>query len=1052
MWYGQVLSGNKKLPDQVEHYLTEAKRLMYEGKRVVVSCIDDNAPIRQILEFAQTHYPGAENNMVLAMRHTGDGIVGGWDYTPYNDHATAEEIADWQYERHQELWKRTDNIPNSHVIWFSTDNEPDKDFQRYSIEWYAAYNMQLCRRAVEEGRRFMVMGWSGGTPEPDFWNNPAVVELLKFMRQYPDLLALKVHEYSFTKSMVKYDEVAPGEYELAWDYWHIGRFLRIPKDLRPTIFIAELGWTYDDMPDSLQALTELKIVWEEIYASTTVIGAAIWRDERGKLNERVNAIIPALTRLMIAYDDGLPDIPVPDIPPPPTTQDPKEVLVNGSFEDRSWTDINNQVQQPYGWEVSWFTGVDNPFQTDSGSWWKFGGVELVHVSRLPPGEMEEFGLSGERIIKLFSSHSTYWFRMRQTLNTGPGTYVFKPSMYVDVYEWNGGKVAPRDPNSVLMRIRINGEWLTEWVQLQPLKMFRNDYTFDITESVVDLEVHFMCPFAISNNGLWLDNWSLIKAREIVPEPRSLERFLWEDSMKKAKVFHEGALYKAIQEHMPRDLSKRHLSPFDDEVRVEFDGTRYVYQTALLAGPNSSETYRYVYYAPESDYNDIKIVDMNEGAEPDPEPEPEPVVQELIVISNPVSQRDERWRHKPMPEWEAGAKTYGAWGCLIASYYNMARYLNLYNAGDLTKFVDKAIKDRAMYRVDDQYGLRYNTAAHALRTMFPNAVSGGNWLTHKDEGMEEAIRASIRSGMPVPVHVDIDPSTPRIDQHWPLVVGYQMQSDGSTRYLMLDPYSLDPKPEFLDERYDIPGTDIREAIFYKLKQDDSGEPTTPPSTVLHNLTGAFRPVGMKGPRITLRRHTGETEPLQLQAMLDATKEYTAFVKGDGGQSWEGFFIPKSGPLGIYRTADLSHSHTTYYVLRNSETNDIVPWLPPVMRVGQWYERAVTVSVYDKKDCKYIDGHPHNGFARTYALLKGVYHNVTFPNKEMEGKVINGPVFDIIVSHTRSEANLIERYWFAEDIGLVQWWSADGGHSVIVEITEGQSDLLLGIPGCLDLTAL
>ena len=157
------------------------------------------------------------------------------------------------------------------------------------------------------------------------------------------------------------------------------------------------------------------------------------------------------------------------------------------------------------------------------------------------------------------------------------------------------------------------------------------------------------------------------------------------------------------------------------------------------------------------------------------------------------------------------------------------------------------------------------------------------------------------------------------------------------------------------------------------------------------------------------------------------------------SWEGF---TDG--GVKRTHDLSHGPYTYYTLREHGGRNYAVWLPVVMTVGRWEKRDVDVTVYKKATCVKVSGPDR---AISYAKLVDVYYDVEFSGGEMAGKKLSGPIYDILVSWTTDEKDWFERYWFAAGMGLVQWWSASGDHSVIWEITEGQRDLPFKMPDCL-----
>ena len=102
-------------------------------------------------------------------------------------------------------------------------------------------------------------------------------QFLQLAAQYPDQIAIALHEYSYTV-----DDIAD-----AYPY-KVGRFQElfavadayfIP---RPTVLITEWGWEYNHVPAPEQALAD--ITWASwLYAAhPEVLGAAIWYLGKGE--------------------------------------------------------------------------------------------------------------------------------------------------------------------------------------------------------------------------------------------------------------------------------------------------------------------------------------------------------------------------------------------------------------------------------------------------------------------------------------------------------------------------------------------------------------------------------------------------------------------------------------------------------------------------------------------------------------------------------------------------------------------------------------------------
>lgn len=153
------------------------------------------------------------------------------------------------------------------LVWVETMNELDKN----RSEWLAEFATATAQLAMADGFRWAAFGWAAGEPEIEDWESPAMLAFLRLAGQYPDQIAVAVHEYSYAT------------HNIGDQYPHkIGRFQSlfalcdnygIP---RPTVLITEWGWTYDDVPSVDQALRD--IGWASgLYAPyPQVKGAAIW--------------------------------------------------------------------------------------------------------------------------------------------------------------------------------------------------------------------------------------------------------------------------------------------------------------------------------------------------------------------------------------------------------------------------------------------------------------------------------------------------------------------------------------------------------------------------------------------------------------------------------------------------------------------------------------------------------------------------------------------------------------------------------------------------------
>jgi len=153
------------------------------------------------------------------------------------------------------------------LIWFETMNELDKT----RSEWLAQFSLRTAQLALRDGYKWAAFGWASGEPEPDDWESPAMLDLLRLIAANPDRLAIALHEYSYT-----IDDIGH-EYP-----YKIGRFMELFRVAdahgipRPTVLITEWGWTYDLIPPEPIAMEDVAWAASLYGAFPEVLGAAIW--------------------------------------------------------------------------------------------------------------------------------------------------------------------------------------------------------------------------------------------------------------------------------------------------------------------------------------------------------------------------------------------------------------------------------------------------------------------------------------------------------------------------------------------------------------------------------------------------------------------------------------------------------------------------------------------------------------------------------------------------------------------------------------------------------
>jgi hypothetical protein len=164
-----------------------------------------------------------------------------------------------------------------------------------------------------------------------------------------------------------------------------------------------------------------------------------------------------------------------------------------------------------------------------------------------------------------------------------------------------------------------------------------------------------------------------------------------------------------------------------------------------------------------------------------------------------------------------------------------------------------------------------------------------------------------------------------------------------------------------------------------------------------------------------------------------------TKGENTAEWEELWYDDSF---IYRGTDTSPGGGRYYTLRDAGVYGS-KWLPRFWKVGEIYERNPLVTFYRKSDCSVF----LNGTQLSYLKFDAFHEAYTFGSGiELKGVVE-------LSWRLTPESEPIERYFYAQGLGLVGWGSNDRGMSYISEIHSpgARPDNRRETLGCLNRTA-
>lgn len=310
------------------------------------------------------------------------------------------------------------------VTWLETINEVDKN----RSEWLAEFAYHTAVLAIGDGYKWAAFGWSTGEPEPAHWHGPQMQRFLEVCAQYPDRLAVAVHEYSLDKTGIWNGRDGNGKHWLVGRVEHLFAACDSMDIPHPTVLITEWGWTLNDVPEPSQAERDF-IEVAQLYAQyPTLRGAALWYLGGGwsGIAQKAQRLIAPLQALFLSGQ--IPNVPAPPPPPP----HPANLIDNGSFED-GWVDVpsghgwNNQ--QPTGWLLRWLRPGDPSWELNA----KTGSVptatavpEVVHKLdwQLPPDEQpggpRALILDGVAVYKAFTAGDIWGIELEQELTATPG--------------------------------------------------------------------------------------------------------------------------------------------------------------------------------------------------------------------------------------------------------------------------------------------------------------------------------------------------------------------------------------------------------------------------------------------------------------------------------------------------------------------------------------------------------------------------------------------------------------------------------------------------------
>ena len=234
------------------------------GKPATQKGADGYGPCYEVVELIRT--TGVQH--VVAFRLSTRGQKDGYDYDVPQYHLAPTDAAriHWQATLAKLPPEFRDDPFHKEHVWLEVINEVDHE----RSDWLGEFGVAIGELALSDGYKVALFGFSSGEPEPEDWDTPGMSAYLRMCAQYPDRIAVSLHEYSY------HDDIWH-EYP-----YHVGRFQALFASCdrrgipRPKVLITEWGWHYTQVPSPGVALAQIEEVANLYDIYKDVIMASIW--------------------------------------------------------------------------------------------------------------------------------------------------------------------------------------------------------------------------------------------------------------------------------------------------------------------------------------------------------------------------------------------------------------------------------------------------------------------------------------------------------------------------------------------------------------------------------------------------------------------------------------------------------------------------------------------------------------------------------------------------------------------------------------------------------
>jgi hypothetical protein len=228
------------------------------------------------------------------------------------------------------------------VDWIETCNEV-KFIDPEAADWYGEYALHIARMMNAEGYKCLNFGLASGEPETWAWEQPQMIQYLRYCADHPDMAGISLHEYSYTV-----DDLFDGfPYKLG-RFQFLNDFCDRMGIGRPTIFITEFGWTLWEVPsDTERGMAEIDQAARMYAKARNVKRVYLWclsrSDDWKGIGKVLNRYIPLIRDYTISTELPEPEDAYPNPGPDPDPEPEPEM----TWQQAAWK-MSEDLQEECG--------------------------------------------------------------------------------------------------------------------------------------------------------------------------------------------------------------------------------------------------------------------------------------------------------------------------------------------------------------------------------------------------------------------------------------------------------------------------------------------------------------------------------------------------------------------------------------------------------------------------------------------------------------------------------------------------------------------------------